>query len=202
VSVIDVVIKVGGSLLGRPTQLDAVASALANLHERYRLVVVPGGGPMADTIRALDRRLALDDDTSHWMAVLAMDQYAQLLAARIRGAVLVHDPAEIAGAHSRGELPVLAPYRWLRETDPLPHSWSVTSDSIAAWVAKTLDARRLVLVKPASGAIETMTDEHFAEHHAPRSDTLIVSANDIEQLESLLAIACSQAGVVETSLDS
>ena len=141
---VDLVIKVGGSLLGRPTHLDAVASALASLHDRYRLLVVPGGGPMADTVRALDRRLALSDDTSHWMAVLAMDQYAHLLAARIPGAVLVHDLAGIAGAHARGALPVLAPYRWLRDADPLPHSWAVTSDSIAAWIAKELNARQLV----------------------------------------------------------
>ena len=38
-------------------------------------------------------------------------------------------------ALSAGHVPVLAPSRWLREADPLPHAWTVTSDSIAAWVA-------------------------------------------------------------------
>ena len=47
-----------------------------------------------------------------------------------------------------GRVPVIAPYRWLREADPLPHSWDVTSDSIAAWLASALGAARLVLVKP------------------------------------------------------
>jgi aspartokinase-like uncharacterized kinase len=83
----------------------------------------------------------------------------------------------------------LAPYRWLRDADPLPHSWAVTSDSIAAWIAKELNARRLVLVKPATGMIEAMVDEHFTTERAPSYETRIVAANDIERLESLLADA-------------
>ncbi len=44
-------------------------------------------------------------------------------------------------------MPVLAPSAWLRANDPLPHSWDVTSDSIAAWVAGRVGARALALVK-------------------------------------------------------
>jgi hypothetical protein len=40
---------------------------------------------------------------------------------------------------------ILLPYRVMREQDPLPHSWDVTSDTIAAWVAKTLGTNLLVL---------------------------------------------------------
>jgi aspartokinase-like uncharacterized kinase len=82
------------------------------------------------------------------MAVLAMDQYAHLLAERIEGGRLVEDPGAIAGALAVGEVAVLAPSRWLRAADPLPHSWDATSDSVAAFVAGALDADRLVLVKP------------------------------------------------------
>ncbi len=40
---------------------------------------------------------------------------------------------------------VLLPYRTLRRYDPLPHSWDITSDTIAAWVAGTLGGDLLVL---------------------------------------------------------
>jgi aspartokinase-like uncharacterized kinase len=48
-----------------------------------------------------------------------------------------------------GGIAVLAPTRWLRAADTLPHSWDATSDTVAAFVAGALDATRLVLVKPA-----------------------------------------------------
>jgi aspartokinase-like uncharacterized kinase len=113
-----------------------------------RLVIVPGGGPFADAVRAQDAASSLSDDAAHWMAVLAMDQYAHLIVSRMRRAVLVSDAADISAARDLGHVPVLAPYAWLRRDDPLPHSWQVTSDSIAAWIARALGARRLLLVKP------------------------------------------------------
>ena len=52
-----------------------------------------------------------------------------------------------AAALATRRLPILAPAEWLRAADPLPHSWDVTSDSIAAWVAGQVFARQLVLLK-------------------------------------------------------
>ena len=40
---------------------------------------------------------------------------------------------------------VFLPYRCLRITDVLPHTWEVTSDTIAAWVACTLHLDLLLL---------------------------------------------------------
>src|SRR5712691_5439065 len=148
---VETVVKLGGGLLAYPELFDALVSAIGAAARGRRLLVVPGGGPFADAVREVDRRVRLSDDAAHWMAVLAMDQYAHLVAARLPGGVLVTELREIAAAFSAGpdgHVPVLAPYRWLREADPLPHAWDVTSDSIAAWVAGRVGARRLVLVKP------------------------------------------------------
>ena len=49
---------------------------------------------------------------------------------------------------------VLAPSRWMRAADVLPHTWEATSDSVAAFVAGALDAAHLVLVKPVAGGAE------------------------------------------------
>jgi len=160
VSLVDVVVKVGGALLAHPIQLDAVLAALAEAATARRLLIVPGGGPFADAVRDVDRRFALTDDAAHWMAVLAMDQYAHLLASRLNVAALACNPTDIAAALERRRLPVLAPSRWLREADPLPHSWDVTSDSIAAWVAGAVGAARLVLVKPPGAGAEAV-DAYF-----------------------------------------
>jgi aspartokinase-like uncharacterized kinase len=144
-----VVIKIGGGLLGVPGALEAVCTAVGAMGRRESIVVVPGGGPFAETVRELDRGTGLSADAAHWMAILAMDQYAHVLAERIDGAVLLEESGAIAGALAAGRVVVLAPSRWLRAADPLPHSWDATSDSAAAFVAGALDASRLVLVKPA-----------------------------------------------------
>jgi hypothetical protein len=145
----DWVIKVGGSLDARPAALRRLMASLARAAQDQWLVVVPGGGSFADAVRRADRRFRLGDSAAHWMAVLAMDQYGYLLAQLAPGAALVRSRRELAP----GRLSVLAPSAWLRRADPLPHSWDVTSDSIAAWIARVLGAQRLMLVKHEDGYI-------------------------------------------------
>jgi aspartokinase-like uncharacterized kinase len=94
------------------------------------------------------------------MAILAMDQYAHALADLIPGASTVEDRAGIERALADGGVPVLRPSRWLRAADELPHSWDVTSDSLAAYTATLLGAAELVLVKPVSGGTELL-DPYF-----------------------------------------
>ena len=156
-----VVVKLGGGLLETPGALEAGVLAVAALARRWRVVVVPGGGPLADAVRRLDERIGLSDDAAHWMAILAMDQYAHVLAERIDRSVLVDEPGGIAAAFAGGRVAVLAPSRWMRSADVLPHTWDATSDSVAAFVAGALDARHLVLVKPADGDPETLVDRCF-----------------------------------------
>ena len=158
--IVDTVVKIGGGLLAHPVHFEAALKPVADAAATQRILVVPGGGPFADAVRYADRHLKLDARTAHWMAVMAMDQHGYLLVSRLRGAELAANPAGIVATLGRGRLPVLAPLSWLRELDPLPHSWDVTSDSIAAWVAGMVGASRLVLIKP-PGAPADAVDAYF-----------------------------------------
>ena len=53
---------------------------------RFRVarVIVPGGGPFADAVRERGSPDRARDDEAHWMAVRAMDQFAELLVSRLR----------------------------------------------------------------------------------------------------------------------
>jgi aspartokinase-like uncharacterized kinase len=166
--VIETVIKIGGSALGSRIEIPADG----------RILIVPGGGPFADTVREVDSQFGLGDDAAHWAAILAMDQYAYALAALVRGARVVHSP------ESHG-LPVLAPFKWLLETDPLPHSWDVTSDSISAWVAQEVGAKRLLLVKPVSEGSE-LVDRYFGCVRASL-DVRVLGIAGIGMLQTVLA---------------
>ena len=172
---IETVIKVGGALLSLDDALPRALSALERLSHGHSFLVVPGGGPFADVVRSVHEAYTLAPDDAHWMAILGMDQYAILLASRIRNAELVHRRGEIARAAARGRIPVLAPYRWLREADPLPHSWDVTSDSIAAWVATQIGAQQLILIKASIGDKGTILDPYFERACPPSLARAIVT---------------------------
>ncbi len=177
--------KLGGGLLSHAGYFDRALSAIAAAAHQHPLLVVPGGGPFADAVRDVDRRYRLSDAAAHWMAVLAMDQYAHLVAARLAGALLVEEPADIAAALAAGRVPVLAPSRWLRAADPLPHGWDVTSDSLAAWIAAVIGARRLVLIKP-PGASGEMVDAYFSRALPAAVTSVIVAADQADAMASAL----------------
>jgi aspartokinase-like uncharacterized kinase len=179
------VIKIGGGLTGIPAALGRVCAAVGAASGTHRLVVVPGGGPFADAVREFDHQVGLSADAAHWMAILAMDQYAHVLAARIPGAVLVEEPGGILAALDSGKVAVLAPTRWMRSADVLPHSWDVTSDSVAAFVAGALDATRLILVKPADQP--DGVDPYFTTALPVGLPWVILGSNRIEELPQCLS---------------
>ena len=115
--------------------MDRVDSLIPILNQSPRpLLIVPGGGLFADIVR----NLRLQDDTSsHWMAVAAMDQYGWFLAS------YGLEVSEVMAVPEKTF--VFLPYTCLRRQDPLPHTWSVTSDTIAAWIADFLKLELLVL---------------------------------------------------------
>jgi 5-(aminomethyl)-3-furanmethanol phosphate kinase len=174
--VIDTVVKLGGAVLGA-----RAFGALSGLPADGRTLFVPGGGPFADAVRAVDAELAIGDDAAHWAAILGMDQYAHVLAALIPGVQLVTGPPSGVG------LPILAPYQWLRAVDPLPHSWNVTSDSIAAWVASAVGATRLLLVKPGAGG-PGLVDPYFGCVRGS-INARVIGVEGIAELSTVLATA-------------
>lgn len=145
------VVKVGGSLSREPEGLADLCRHLGRLGGSHPLLVVPGGAAFADTVRDQGRRFQLRETTSHWMALLAMDQHGHVLSDLIPGSRLSRSLASARLAIAEGRTPILLPSTLLRAADPLPHSWEVTSDSIAAWIAGLARATRLVLLKDVEG---------------------------------------------------
>ena len=151
------VVKVGGGLAseGGEEALRELCARLGELGARHPLLVVPGGAQFADAVRGHDHRFGLQAQTAHQMAILAMDQFGWALADLIPGAARC---VELKPARD-GVVAVLLPAALLAERDPLPASWAVTSDSIAAWVAGAAAAERLVLLKPVAGLYCTWPPE-------------------------------------------
>jgi len=148
---LETVLKVGGSLLNYPDKLKKLCTEISRLSRDFKLLVIPGGGSFADLVRRYYVKYRLSEDTSHWMAILAMDTYGFLLSELIKNSQVVFTIEGIYKAWKNGGLPILLPFRILFEEDPLIHSWSVTSDSISAYIARKIKAKRLILLKDVDG---------------------------------------------------
>ncbi len=139
-----VVVKLGGSFafsVHLPAWIEAIAACAG------RVVIVPGGGPFADTVRAAQLRMGFDDRAAHDMAILAMEQYGRALASLDRRLSPADSTEAIRRDLNAGRVPVWMPARMTRLANDIAPSWDLTSDSLAAWLAGTIGARRLFLVK-------------------------------------------------------
>src|SRR5262249_21417457 len=137
------VVKVGASLYDLPDLGPRLRRFLHTLDGR--IVLVPGGGASADVVRAWDQHHRLGEERAHWLALQALTLNAHFLADLLSIRV-VDDSRE------RHEGPVvLDVYAFARADElragALPHTWEVTSDSIAARRTGVTGAARFYLLK-------------------------------------------------------
>jgi aspartokinase-like uncharacterized kinase len=139
-----VVVKLGGSVV-RSGELAAWLDALAAATSP--VVVVPGGGALADEVRACQSQLGFGDPAAHRMALLAMDQLAWAVAGLRPGFAVGATEAELRAVLDRGDVAVWAPYSAIAGRTDIEESWCLTSDSLALWLAARLGAARCFLIK-------------------------------------------------------
>jgi aspartokinase-like uncharacterized kinase len=143
------VVKIGGGLLraeGLPGLRRACAEA-AQMATRRPVLVVPGGGPFADAVRAVDAAVGLADDVAHALALRAMDQLGVL----VRG--LLPDAELLSGLVAPDALGLLLVAAAFEDRPEVPQSWMVTSDSLAVLAAAAIGAPEAVLLKPIAGVM-------------------------------------------------
>ena len=130
---VPVVVKVGGSLFNLPDLGPRLGAWLTTLGQPDA-VLVAGGGAAANVVRELDRVHRLGEEKSHWLALESLGLTARFLSALAPPSFAVQDLQSFA-CHDEGR------------PGCLPHSWEVTSDSLAARFAEVAGARELVLLK-------------------------------------------------------
>jgi aspartokinase-like uncharacterized kinase len=145
------IVKVGGSLASFPNTLRLLCARLGQVSKSQKLLVVPGGGEFADTVRNADKRFSLSQAASHQMAILAMDQYGFLLSDLISDSRRAYTFEDVLKAWQSDRLPVFLPSQFLLCDDFLENSWDVTSDSIAVYIGSRMQIDKAVLVSDVDG---------------------------------------------------
>jgi 5-(aminomethyl)-3-furanmethanol phosphate kinase len=139
-----IVVKLGGSVVRSPelgAWLDVIAAA------PHPTIVVPGGGALADEVRAVQERLGFGDGAAHRMALLAMDQLAWAVAGLREGFDVGDTEIALQKSLELGRVAVWAPYTLVSNRCDIPESWTVTSDSLALWLAGRIGAMSCYVIK-------------------------------------------------------
>ena len=130
-----IVVKLGGSL----SQSDALIKCLNSVEQIYQgraVVIVPGGGAFADQVRLAQQRWQFDDKTAHSMAILAMQQMALLIKGLKSDFSIARSVTDIRKQLLRQKIVIWSPDIVELECAGVQASWDITSDSLAAWLAK------------------------------------------------------------------
>jgi len=191
-----VVVKLGGSFAFSAhlrDWLEALAACAGYV------VIVPGGGPFADAVRAAQPRMGFDDGAAHHMALLAMEQYGRALVGLNNfglnnlGLNKLLSPATSVDAIDRDlaarRVPVWMPTHMVLSATDIAPTWDTTSDSLAAWLAGKLGAGRLIIVKhgefqPGGARVDELAasgivDAAFARHvRTSGVETFILGPSD------------------------
>ena len=185
------VVKLGGSL-----QADALLPSWLEMLARVgtgKAVIVPGGGTFADQVRLAQQTWKFSDVIAHRMALLAMDQFGLQLQGMGDGLVIADSLQGIERAWQNAQTPLWLPSAVIGSTQNIAASWDVTSDSLAAWLARALHATQLILVKSCvvdnsmgitelarqgivdAGFCDMVRDTTFAVHVVSKTDQDVVA---------------------------
>jgi hypothetical protein len=137
-------------------------------------VMLVGGGKLADAIRDASAIHALGEEAAHWLCIRLLGITAELVAKILPEVVLLRDLDELLAKGNTTPFVVFDPERCLRQEAilverfcagaiaPLPHSWDVTSDSIAD---------ELVLLKSSlpdhAATLEQAADAGYVDRYFP-----------------------------------
>ena len=112
--------------------------------EGENCLFVIGGGEFANLIRKYDNEIEFSEDVTHETAIDAMDILAKLLNDKLAFTDICYTIEEAIGISDLNKIPIMICSDILKENEPFAHSWDVTSDSIAAYIASLLNAKLLI----------------------------------------------------------
>ncbi|MFX0017260.1 MAG: hypothetical protein ACFFAK_02445 [Promethearchaeota archaeon] len=147
--------KIGGKILDNSKHLINTIAQLTQLYEDntiQKIIIIPGGGNIANFVRNLYLEFNFDDEIAHWIAIYSMNFNGLELQRKFPHLETIEDFEHLK--NEKRIFSIFLPYQYLRLFDPLPHSWDVTSDSITLYCAYKLGVNECFLIKDVNGILD------------------------------------------------
>src|SRR6056297_1107427 len=190
------VLKIGGSFINQQNlkELKIIIKAIKNIN-KHKLIIVTGGGKAADFVRGYDNKVQLKASSSHFAAVAAMELNSYLISDFFDDFSFFSTDFIFSK-----KINIFLGLDYYREIDPPPHSWNVSSDSIALELSQRLKADNLFLIKQRtmknnleikiqSAADNKLIDSYFPKLYQEldgKLKTLIINTKSIKNLKMLI----------------
>ncbi len=149
------IFKIGGKILDNSKHLINTMAQLTQLYEDnniQKIILIPGGGALANFVRNMHLEFKINDELAHWIAIYSMNFNGLELRRKFPHLGIVEDFEHLK--NEKRIFSIFLPYKYLRLIDPLPHSWDVTSDSIALYCAYCLGLNDCFLIKDIDGVLD------------------------------------------------
>ncbi len=146
------IFKIGGKILDTSKNLINTIAQFTQLFEDEiikKIILVPGGGTIANFVRNLYREFQLSDNLAHWIAIYSMDYNGLELKRKFPHLQIYKDYEKLQKESKL--ISIFLPYKYLKIKDELPHTWDVTSDSIALYLAIKFGLNECFLIKGVDG---------------------------------------------------
>ncbi|AHG63531.1 amino acid kinase family protein [Advenella mimigardefordensis] len=112
-----------------------------------RVIIVPGRWQGAEFVDKMKARWKLDRLVTHNMLLLTGAQYGLLISSMAPQISPVLDARHVRQTLQRGGVALWMPLSLMRNIPDHMTDSTISSDSIAAWLARHLNAERLILIK-------------------------------------------------------
>jgi aspartokinase-like uncharacterized kinase len=165
------VVKLGGSLLDWPEFPGQLRRWLDCQPAACNLMLI-GGGDLVEAIRKLDGMHGLGEKSAHWHCIRSLHITAAIFCNLFPDA----SPTAHELANCRSGLHLLDAEGIMKEDQkrsarPLPETWDVTTDSIAARAAVLYGVTELVLLKSKlpdrTGGLRSLAEVGYVDAHFP-----------------------------------
>ena len=135
------IVKIGGSWLKNPS-LPTLLTRIKKICNK-NIVIVPGGGSFADSIRDVYDKTKMTESLANKLALKSTELFAEYLKELDNDLCLIDNPRNF----TKEKISVWLPSKKLSQNNSFQNNWDSTSDSIAAWLGNKIRAEGIIFIK-------------------------------------------------------